>query len=65
MSTLLDGTVRKQGDRVRIVAELVNAAMHSALDANVRSRTERYFRGTGGIARAVAQSLKVTSLGSR
>src|SRR4029079_17176434 len=26
VSTLLDGTVRKQGDRVRIVAELVNAA---------------------------------------
>ena len=25
VSTLLDGTVRKQGDRVRIVAELVNA----------------------------------------
>src|SRR5262249_2938991 len=26
VSTLLDGTVRKQGDRVRIVAQLVNAA---------------------------------------
>ncbi len=26
VATLLDGTVRKQGDRVRIVAELVNAA---------------------------------------
>ena len=26
VSTLLDGTVRKQGDRVRIVAEFVNAA---------------------------------------
>ena len=26
MSTLLEGTVRKQGDHVRIVAELVNAA---------------------------------------
>ena len=26
VSTLLEGTVRKNGDRVRIVAELVNAA---------------------------------------
>src|SRR5262249_13801814 len=26
VSTLLEGTVRKQGDRVRIVAELINAA---------------------------------------
>jgi serine/threonine-protein kinase len=31
VSTLLEGTVRKQGDRMRIVAELVNAADGSEL----------------------------------
>src|SRR6266481_6100089 len=31
VSTLLEGTVRKQGDRVRIVAELINAADGSEL----------------------------------
>ncbi len=34
VATLLEGTVRKQGERVRIVAELINAA-----DAIVSSRT--------------------------
>ena len=49
VSTLLDGTVRKQGDRVRIVAELVNAADGIQLwTQDVRSPTERYLRRSAG-----------------
>jgi serine/threonine-protein kinase len=65
VSTLLDGTVRKQGDRVRIVAALVNVAdgvqlWTQAFDVQLKD----IFAVQEQIARAVAQSLKVTLLGS-
>src|SRR5262249_19777738 len=65
VSTLLDGTVRKQGDRVRIVAELVNAADGIQLWTQTFDRELKdIFDVQEEIARAVAQSLKVTLLGS-
>ena len=65
VSTLLDGTVRKQGDRVRIVAELVNAADGIQLWTRTFDRELKdIFAVQEEIARAVAESLKVTLLGS-
>jgi serine/threonine-protein kinase len=65
VSKLLDGTVRKQGDRVRIVAELVNAADGIQLWTRTFDRELRdIFAVQEEIARAVAESLKVTLLGS-
>src|SRR5213080_3041552 len=66
VSTLLDGTVRKQGDRVRIVAELVNAADGIQLWTRTFDRELKdIFAVQQEIARAVAESLKVTLLGSQ
>jgi TolB-like protein len=65
VSTLLEGTVRRQGDRVRIVAELVNAADGIELWTRTFDRELRdIFKVQQEIARAVADSLKVTLLGS-
>src|SRR3954468_11933580 len=65
VSTLLDGTVRKQGDRVRIVAELVNATDGIQLWTRTFDRELKdIFAVQEEIARAVAESLKVTLLGS-
>jgi TolB-like protein len=65
VSTLLDGTVRKQGDRVRIVAELVNAANGIQLWTQTFDRELKdIFAVQEEIAKAVAESLKVTLLGS-
>jgi TolB-like protein len=65
VSTLLDGTVRKQGDRVRIVAELVNAADGIQLWTQTFDRQLKdIFAVQEEIARAVAESLKVTLLGN-
>jgi serine/threonine-protein kinase len=65
VSTLLDGTVRKQGDRVRIVAELVNAADGIQLWTRTFDRELKdIFAVQAEIAKAVAESLKVTFLGS-
>jgi serine/threonine-protein kinase len=65
VSTLLDGTVRKQGDRVRIVAELVNAADGIQLWTRTFDRQLKdIFAVQEEIARAVAESLKVTLLGA-
>ncbi len=65
VSTLLDGTVRKQGDRVRIVAALVNAADGIQLWTRTFDRELKdIFAVQEEIARAVAESLKVTLLGS-
>jgi TolB-like protein len=65
VSTLLEGTVRKQGDRVRIVAELINAAdgievWNRTFDHELKD----IFAVQQEIARAVAESLRVTLLGS-
>ena len=65
VSTLLDGTVRKQGDRVRIVAALVNAADGIQLWTQTFDRQLKdIFAVQEEIARAVADSLKVTLLGT-
>jgi serine/threonine-protein kinase len=65
VTTLLDGTVRKQGDRVRIVAELINAADGMALWTRTFDRELKdIFAVQEEIANAVAASLKVTLLGA-
>ncbi len=65
VATLLEGTVRKQGDRVRIVAELVNAADGIELWTRTFDRELKdIFAVQAEIAAAVAESLKVTLLGS-
>src|SRR3954451_8302972 len=65
VSTLLEGTVRKQGDRVRIVAELINAADGIQLWAQPFDRELKdIFAVQEEISRAVADSLNVTLLGS-
>ncbi|HEY2569434.1 MAG TPA: tetratricopeptide repeat protein [Candidatus Udaeobacter sp.] len=65
VSTLLDGTVRKQGDRVRIVAQLVNAADGIQLWTRTFDRELKdIFAVQEEIAKAVADALKVTLLGS-
>jgi serine/threonine-protein kinase len=65
VSTLLDGTVRKQGDRVRIVAALVNAADGIQFWTRTFDRQLKdIFAVQQEIAKAVAESLKVTLLGT-
>src|SRR5437763_7613791 len=64
VSTLLEGTVRKQGDKVRIVAELINAADGTELWSRIFDRgLKDIFAGQAGIAQAVAASLELTLLG--
>jgi len=66
VSTFLAGTVRKQGDRVRIVAELVNAADGIQLWTGTFDRELKdIFAVQEEIAEAVADSLKVTLLGTQ
>src|SRR5437764_8318027 len=66
VSTLLEGTVRKQDDRVRIVAELINAADGIELWTRTFDREPKdIFAVQEEIARAVAESLKVTLLESQ
>jgi len=65
VATLLEGTVRKQGERVRIVAELINAADGIELWTRTFDRELKdIFAVQEEIATAVASSLKVTLLGS-
>ncbi|HCP92102.1 MAG TPA: hypothetical protein DIT76_08680 [Spartobacteria bacterium] len=64
VATLLEGTVRKQGERVRIVAELINAADGIELWTRTFDRELKdIFAVQQEIAAAVASSLKVTLLG--
>ncbi|MGC2627487.1 MAG: hypothetical protein WA269_11665 [Candidatus Udaeobacter sp.] len=64
VSTLLDGTVRKQGDRVRIVAALVNATDGIQLWTKTFDlELKDIFAVQQEIAKAVAESLRVTLLG--
>ena len=66
VGTLLEGTVRKQGERVRIVAELINAADGIELWTRTFDRDLKdIFAVQEEIARAVAESLRVTLLGSK
>jgi serine/threonine protein kinase len=65
VSTLLEGTVRKEGDRVHIVADMVNAADGIELWTRTFDRDLKDIHAVQEeIARAVAESLKVTLLGS-
>jgi TolB-like protein len=65
VSALLEGTVRKQGDRVRIVAELINAADGIEVWTRTFDRELKdIFAVQQEIAKAVAESLRVTLLGS-
>jgi TolB-like protein len=65
VTTLLEGTVRRQGERVRIVAELINAADGIELWTRTFDRELKdIFAVQEEIAAAVASSLKVTLLGS-
>ena len=65
VSTLLEGTVRKHGGQVRIVAELVNAADGSELWSGTFDRELKdIFAVQTEIARAVAKSLELTLLGT-
>jgi serine/threonine-protein kinase len=66
VSTLLEGTVRKQGNKVRIVAELINAADGIELWSRTFDRELKdIFAVQEEIAAAVAESLKLTLLGTK
>src|SRR5256886_4711152 len=65
VATLLEGTARKQGDRVRLVAELIDAADGIELWTRTFDRELKdIFAVQQEIATAVASSLKITLLGS-
>jgi serine/threonine-protein kinase len=65
VATLLDGTVRKQGNRVRIVAELINAADGIALWTQTFDRELKdIFAVQEEIATKVASSLQTTLFGA-
>src|SRR5262249_11433163 len=64
VSTLLEGTVRRQGNKVRIVAELINAGDGTELWTETFDRElQDIFAVQREIATAVARSLKLTFLG--
>jgi TolB-like protein/Tfp pilus assembly protein PilF len=66
VSNVLEGSVRKSGNRVRITAQLVNAADGFHLWSNTYDRQlEDIFAVQDEIARAVASALEVTLLGDR
>jgi TolB-like protein/Flp pilus assembly protein TadD len=65
VATLLEGSVRKQGDRVRIVAELINAADGRALWSETYDRELKdVFAVQSEIATAVTEQLKIKLLGA-
>jgi TolB-like protein/lipoprotein NlpI len=66
VGTLLEGTVRKQGNKVRIVAELINAADGTELWSRIFDRELKdIFAVQTEIAQAVAASLELTLLGDK
>ena len=65
VANLLEGSVRKQGDRVRIVAELINAADGRALWSETYDRELKdVFAVQSEIAVAVTDQLKIKLLGA-
>ena len=65
VTNLLEGSVRKQGDRVRIVAELINAADGRALWSETYDRELKdVFAVQSEIATAVTDQLKIKLLGA-
>jgi TolB-like protein/Tfp pilus assembly protein PilF len=66
VANLIEGSVRKQGDRVRIVAELINAADGRSLWSETYDRELKdVFAVQSEIAKAVADQMKVKLLGER
>ncbi len=64
VANILEGSVRKSGDRVRITAQLVKAAEGFHLWSEVYDRTlNDIFAVQDDIAKSVAEALKVTLLG--
>ena len=64
VTNLLEGSVRKQGNRVRIVAELINAADGRALWSETYDRELKdVFAVQSEIATAVTEQLKIKLLG--
>src|SRR5436309_208734 len=62
---LIEGSVRKQGDRVRIVAELINAADGRAVWSETYDRELKdVFAVQSEIATAVTEQLKIKLLGA-
>ena len=65
VANLLEGSVRKQGDRVRIVAELINTADGRALWSETYDRELKdVFAVQSEIATAVTEQLKIKLLGA-
>jgi serine/threonine-protein kinase len=65
VANLLEGSVRKQGDRVRIVAELINAADGRAIWSETYDRELKdVFAVQSEIAVAVTEQLKIKLLGT-
>ena len=65
VTNLLEGSVRKQGDRVRIVAELISAADGRALWSETYDRELKdVFAVQSEIATAVTEQLKIKLLGA-
>jgi TolB-like protein/tetratricopeptide (TPR) repeat protein len=64
VANLIEGSVRKQGDRVRIVAELISAADGRSLWAETYDRELKdVFAVQAEIAKSVAEQMKVKLLG--
>jgi TolB-like protein/Tfp pilus assembly protein PilF len=64
VANLIEGSVRKQGDRVRIVAELISAADGRSLWTETYDRDLKdVFAVQSEIAKAVAEQMKVKLLG--
>jgi serine/threonine-protein kinase len=64
VTNLIEGSVRKQGDRVRIVAELINATDgHSVWSETYDRELKDIFAVQNEIATAVADQMKVKLLG--
>ena len=63
---LIEGSVRKQGDRVRIVAELINAADGRSIWSETYDRELKdVFAVQEEIAKSVAEQMKVKLLGEK
>ena len=66
VANLIEGSVRKQGDRVRIVAELISAADGRSLWLETYDRELKdVFAVQAEIAKSVAEQMKVKLLGER
>jgi TolB-like protein/Tfp pilus assembly protein PilF len=66
VANLIEGSVRKQGDRVRIVAELISAADGRSLWSETYDRDLKdVFAVQSEIAKAVADQMKVKLLGQQ